>query len=69
MDKWDIQAELRRRGITQLDLARQLGVTDMAVSRVISGETVSARIRAAIAAAIGKPVDTLWSPSRRRLKN
>jgi len=50
----DIQARLKKRGITQKEIAQELGVTEMAVSKVINKSSVSDRIMKAVARAIGE---------------
>jgi len=49
-----IQYELKLRGIQQADIARDLGVSSMAVSHVVNRTIVSDRIMRAVAAAIGR---------------
>lgn len=50
----DIQARLKKRGITQKKIALDLGVSEMAVSKIINKTTVSKRIMIAVAKAINK---------------
>jgi predicted transcriptional regulator len=47
-DRWAIRANLVKRGIRVSDLARQLGVSHAAVSRVIAGQSTSRRIGQAL---------------------
>ncbi len=54
------QFELRKIGLNQKQLADILGVTPIAVSNVIRGHRVSARIMRAIAAAIGRDVTQVF---------
>jgi predicted transcriptional regulator len=42
------------------DIAKQLGVSHVAVSKVIHGKSRSNRVSNAIAAAVNKPVADLW---------
>jgi predicted transcriptional regulator len=56
----DIRAELVRRNISMVSVARSIGVSQPAVSQIISGKKTSSRIRQAIAKAIGKPVDEVF---------
>ncbi|WP_425058402.1 hypothetical protein SCACP_30520 [Sporomusa carbonis] len=56
----EIRAELILRKIKQVDIARSLGVSQAAVNRVISGDSVSQKIREEIAAILGRPVATIW---------
>lgn len=46
--------------VTQRQIARQLGVSDAAVSQVVSGSEKNPRIRQAIAAALEVPVHQIW---------
>lgn len=59
-DRYAINAELRRRGITHAVIGRKLGYTARAVGYVVSGRLTNARIRREIARVIGKPISTLW---------
>jgi len=59
-----IKAHLRMKGTTPTALADELGVARSSMSLVISGKTVSQRIRTGIAEVIGIPVDVLWPPSK-----
>jgi len=43
-------------------IADALGVKPPQVHQVINGQRPNPRIRAAIAAAIGRPVDEIWPP-------
>lgn len=54
MHSVDIQALLKKRGITQKEIAQKLGVSEMAVSKVINKTSVSDRIMRAIADGAGK---------------
>lgn len=56
----EIRAELILRGINQRSIADQLGVSESAVSHVISGRKRSDRIRRAVARALGKPVHRVF---------
>jgi len=53
LDPYDIQAMLKRKGITQKELARQIGVSEMVVSKVIRFHLVSERVFQGVADAIG----------------
>lgn len=55
---------MRMKGITPTALADELGVANSTVSQVISGRSVSARIRMRIAQITGEPVEKLWPPSK-----
>jgi putative transcriptional regulator len=56
----DIAAALKRKGLSQADLARELGVSRPSVGEVIHGRSRSARIELAIAGRIALPVDVIW---------
>lgn len=60
MHRPDIKAGLLLAGYNQHTLAASLHVTPSAVSRVISGEAISARIAEAIASVQGKTAEQLW---------
>ncbi len=64
MKPYEIRAELIRNQVTNTSLAAELGITQSAVSIVISGRGISARIRAAIAAAINRPVSEIWPDAK-----
>jgi lambda repressor-like predicted transcriptional regulator len=49
-----------RNGITNRQIAKQEGVRENYVYMVLAGERTGYRIRRAIAAACGKPVEDLW---------
>jgi len=59
-----IKALLRTKGISPTALADQLGVAHSSMSQVISGKSVSARIRASIADILGMPAETIWPASK-----
>lgn len=61
-----IKAAMRMNGVTPTALADELGVANSTVSQVISGRSVSARIRGRIAAITGHSVETLWPQANRR---
>ena len=61
-----IKAALRMKGVTPTALADELGVANSTVSQVISGRSVSARIRRAISRITGHSVDVLWPPANSR---
>ncbi len=56
----DIQAALKKKGITQAAIARQLSVSEMTVSRVVRGTDSSRRVAQAISDIIGIPLNNLW---------
>lgn len=53
LDPYDIQAMLKRKGITQKELARQIGVSEMTLSKAIHFDIVSERVFQGVADAIG----------------
>jgi transcriptional regulator with XRE-family HTH domain len=55
-----IRALMALTGIRQSDICRLLHVRPASVSMIISGKKTSARIRAAIAQALGVTVEELW---------
>ena len=63
MKPHEIKGHMMLKNVRPGDVAKKLGVSDAAVSQVISGTCVSARISAEIARAIGKPVSEIW-PNR-----
>lgn len=60
-----IKASLRMKGITPAALADELQVSTPTMSQVISGRSVSARIRNRIAEILGKSVDEIWPPAKK----
>lgn len=56
----DIKAALRKRGLTQAQIARNLNVSKTSVCYVIDGRASSRRVAEAIAQAVGLPMGTLW---------
>lgn len=59
-----IKAKLILAGKTQRQIARELNVTESAVSLTISGRSRSARIEQAVAQAIGKPREEVFNHRR-----
>ena len=57
----DIQAALKRKKITQKQIAKDLGVSEMAVSLVINKRSVSDRIMRAIAKRIERDPFVIFS--------
>lgn len=59
-----IHGLLRQARVKQLDIAARAGASESMVSRVVRGLSRSSdgRIEAAIAAAVGRPVDELFPP-------
>lgn len=59
----EIKALLAERGLTQQKLGDRIGITQQAVSKILSGATTSSTARYSVANALGVPVEALW-PSR-----
>ena len=57
----DIKIELLRADITQADIARACNRSRAQVHRVVHGECVSDPVRRAVAKAIGRRVEDIWS--------
>lgn len=55
-----IQDELKAKGVTQVSIAKMLGVKPSSVHNVITRKRATPRIRQAIALAIGKPVSEIF---------
>ncbi|AIN83999.1 MULTISPECIES: helix-turn-helix domain-containing protein [Brucella] len=55
-----IKRRLRARGITFVEIANELGVSTVAVSRVCQGRARSARVQTAIAQKLGVEPSSLW---------
>jgi lambda repressor-like predicted transcriptional regulator len=60
MDPKEITRQLKGKGYSVAAIAASLGVASPTVSQTIHGRTVSARIRAAIAEALGRSVEEIW---------
>lgn len=60
MTSREIKAALVLKGVKPKNIAARLGVSPAAVTRVIQSQSVSARIRLAVAQAIGKKVNDIW---------
>lgn len=60
MDRAEIKDLLKQKRIKITDIANDLGVSQPTVSLTIKGTTVSAKVRTAIAQAIGTPVEKIW---------
>jgi lambda repressor-like predicted transcriptional regulator len=56
----EIQIAMMRAGLTQSQLARELGATQQLVYHVIQGNTVSDRVRKHIAARVGIDIKRIW---------
>lgn len=65
MNSEDIKKILKQKRIKIVDIANDLGVSQPTVSLTIKGTTVSAKVRTAIAQAIGKPVEKIWPDSNK----
>lgn len=64
MNAMDRKILMLRKGITQAEIARRLGVSGATVSLVVSGRMRSRRVEQEIAEALGLPREILW-PDRR----
>lgn len=60
MQALDIQYALKKAGISQAAIARQVSVSQVTVSYVVAGKTTSRPIAEAIATATGLTLDVLW---------
>ncbi len=56
----EIKAMMVRKGISQAAIARQIGVTRSFITHVIAGDFRTARIRRAIADALGLKYELVW---------
>ncbi len=63
MDGLDIAFNLRRRGVRQTAIARELGVTPSTVGNVIHGRATSHMVASHIAELLGLELSELW-PSK-----
>ena len=68
MSPIDRKVELLRKGVSMSEIARELDppVSLNHVSRVVAGERRSPRVEAAIAEAIGLPLDAVFDPQDER---
>lgn len=62
----EIKAAMRMKGTTPTALADKLDLSNATISQVISGRSVSARVRGQIAQIIGKPVAEIWPAEKQR---
>lgn len=60
MDRFDISAALRKRGVRQVDIATGLDVSLTSVNRVVHGRLISRKIAGYIADVLETDVDSLW---------
>lgn len=67
MDAIEISYRLKRLGMSQSDIARQLGITQTVVCNTIRGRISSYRVATHIAGLLGEPVEALW-PDRYRFR-
>lgn len=56
----DIQAALRKAGVSQKDIAEKFEISESTVSQVIHGLSKSRRIAEDIASVIGKEISDIW---------
>lgn len=59
LDRYDLEAELRRRGVTKAAIARRLGFTQRYVGMVLEGIRRNAAIERELAHALEMPVSRL----------
>lgn len=64
MDRLEIQYRMKRAGVTQAAIAEKLGIKPPTVCNVIKGTATSARVKTAIAKALGLSVDEIWPSNR-----
>jgi lambda repressor-like predicted transcriptional regulator len=55
-----IKAAMRMAGVTPAALADEMGLTRPSITSVINGKQTSARVKAKVAAIVGKPIDVIW---------
>jgi lambda repressor-like predicted transcriptional regulator len=60
METSEIKSQLVAKGITQRSIARDLEVSEVAVSQVINRDRATPRVQTAIAAALGKDVTEVF---------
>ena len=60
-----IKAALKKKKISQLFIAKTIGVHPVCVNEVVSGKRKNPRIRLAIALAAGVPVSDLWPEDKK----
>jgi lambda repressor-like predicted transcriptional regulator len=59
----DIQAALRKAGVSQKTIADKFGVTESTVSQVIHGQSKSRRVAEYMASVIEKEIHNIWPGS------
>lgn len=67
LDRHAITADLRRRGVTQSQIARKLGVTTTLVAFVVSGKRHNDRVQREIARVMHKRVADIWAQPQRKV--
>ena len=55
-----VKQKLAERGLTQADLARRIGVSTVAISKVIRGLLISPYLKREIALLLREPEEPLW---------
>lgn len=65
MNRYDIQAAIRKAGTNQRKIAREIGVDDTMVYKTVSGVRNTLWVQQAISVRIGIPVRKLWKTSAR----
>lgn len=65
---WERRKLMDAAGVSNVSIAESESVTETYVSLVVTGNRTGYRIRRAIAAAVGRPVEELWpdTPPERR---
>ena len=61
MERLKIKARLIESGFTQIEVAREMGVTKSTISRVLSGKTKSMKVQRKIADILNLPFETVWT--------
>lgn len=61
---YKIKSALKEAGFKQVDIARMLKVSPVAIHHVVSGEKKTPRIRQAIVLATGRPESELWPENK-----
>jgi lambda repressor-like predicted transcriptional regulator len=59
----DIQASLRKAGVSQKSIAEKLEVSESTITKVIHGSSKSRRIAEEISETIGKDIEDIWPGS------
>jgi DNA-binding XRE family transcriptional regulator len=65
-DPFIIKNKLKRLGITQSQIARELGCTRQCVNIALAGVETVTPVRVFVAQLLGEPVESLFPPARKR---